>query len=154
MIKIMFVCLGNICRSPMAEFVFRDIVQKKNLSQYFQIASAGTSDEEEGNLVHRGTREELLKHGIICSNKRARKLVAADYDEYDYLIGMEERNLVNMRRFFGGDRDGKMSRLLDFSSCPRDITDPWYTGNFDITYRDINEGCTALLCFLLDSKKI
>lgn len=145
MVKILFVCLGNICRSPMAEFVFRDMVEKRGLADRFSIASAGTSDEEHGNPVHRGTREKLRQEGIPLGDHRAVQMRRGDYQEYDYLIGMEERNLYGMRRIAGGDPDGKMFRLLDFSDRPGNIADPWYTGNFDLTYEDIREGCQGLL---------
>ena len=148
MIKILFICLGNICRSPMAEFIFKDMVEKEGLSNQFQIASAATSSEELGNPVHRGTREKLKACGISTAGKYAVQMKRQDYEDYDYLLGMEERNLSNMRRIAGGDPEGKMHRLLDFSSNPRDIADPWYTGNFDLTYDDIVEGCEAFLAFL------
>lgn len=153
MIKILFICLGNICRSPMAEFVMKDMVEKKGLQHRFYIASAATSTEEIGNPVHPGTRNKLKQYGISTAGKHAVQLKKADYRDYDYLIGMEERNLINMRRITGGDPDEKMYRLLDFSSHPRDIADPWYTGNFDLTYGDIVEGCEALLSYLESQKK-
>lgn len=145
MIKVLFVCLGNICRSPMAEFVLKDLIKKRGLEGQFYVASAATSSEEEGNPVHRGTREKLAEKGISVAGKYARKMIKKDYGEYDYLIGMEERNLSAMRRIAGGDPEGKIRRLLDYSQRPRDIADPWYTGNFDVTYDDILEGCTCLL---------
>ncbi len=144
--KILFVCLGNICRSPMAEFVMKELVRRAGLEGAFQIDSAGTSDEEFGNPVHEGTRSKLRAEGIPCeSGKRARPMTRADYAAYDHLIGMEARNVRDMRRIAGGDPQGKISRLLDFAPRPRDIADPWYTGNFDDTYRNIDEGCRALL---------
>lgn len=148
MINVLFVCLGNICRSPMAEFVMKDMVKKKGLEQYFHIASAATSSEESGNPVHYGTRNKLQQYGISTAGKYAVRMTKKDYQDYDYLIGMEQRNLANMLRIAGGDPDGKIFRLLDFSDDPRDIADPWYTGNFDVTYDDIVEGCEAFLEFL------
>ncbi|MBD5466328.1 MAG: low molecular weight phosphotyrosine protein phosphatase [Lachnospiraceae bacterium] len=154
MIKILFVCHGNICRSPMAEFVMKDMVEKKGLQHQFHIASAATSTEEIGNPVHPGTRNKLKQYGISTAGKYAIQLKKSDYRDYDYLIGMEERNLTNMRRITGGDPDKKMHCLLDFSNHPRDIADPWYTGNFDLTYTDILEGCKAFLSYLENEKEI
>ena len=150
MIKILFICHGNICRSPMAEFVFRDMVQKAGLGSRFMIASAATSTEEIGNPVHHGTRDKLREYGISTEGKYAVQLAKSDYGRYDYLIGMEKRNIINMNRILGGDPEGKVFRLLDFSPEPRDIADPWYTGNFDVTYEDIREGCEYLLKHLLE----
>ena len=152
MIKVLFVCLGNICRSPMAEFVFKDLIKKNNLSKDFLIESAATSSEEVENPVHYGTRNQLAKYGISCNGKRARKITPNDYFEYDYIIGMESRNVVNMLRIFNGDPYNKIKRLLDYSVNPRDIADPWYTGNFEKTYEDIVEGCNAFLEFLRNEK--
>jgi protein-tyrosine phosphatase len=154
MIKVLFVCLGNICRSPMAEFVFQDMVEKRGLADRFYIASAGTSDEERGNPVHRGTREKLQREGIPLGNHRATQMRRSDYEKYDYLIGMEERNLSGMCRIAGGDPEGKIRRLLDFSDRPRDIADPWYTGNFDLTYEDIREGCQRLLEYIIKEQRL
>ncbi len=146
MIKILFVCHGNICRSPMAEFVMRDMIQKRGLEKKIVVSSAATSSEEEGNGVHYGTRRKLAQVGVpVDFSKRARRMTKADYGKYDLLIGMESYNLTNMRRITGGDPEGKMMRLLEYSDRPRDIADPWYTGNFDVTYNDIVEGCTQLL---------
>lgn len=149
MIKTMFVCHGNICRSPMAEFVFRHMVKDKHLSHRFCIASSATSREEIGNSVHYGTKTKLREVGISCDGKRAVQLTKNDYDMYDYIICMDSYNVQNVMRIVGQDKDGKIFRLLDFTSCPRDIADPWYTGNFDETYNDIIEGCTALLDSIL-----
>ena len=149
MIKILFICHGNICRSPMAEFVFRDMVIKRDLGDRFHIASAATSTEELGNPVHYGTVNKLKPYGISTAGKYAVQLKKKDYKEYDYLIGMEYRNIRNINRIIGSDPEHKVCRLLDFSDNPRDIADPWYTGNFDRTYDDIVEGCEGLLDFLL-----
>ena len=154
MIKIMFVCHGNICRSPMAEFVFRDMVQKMGLTDQFHIASSATSTEEIGNHVHRGTRKKLAEYGISPDGKCAIQLQKADYDEYDYIIAMDSNNIRNLSRIIGHDKDGKVSRLLDFTNRLGDIADPWYTGNFDDTYDDVREGCAALLKQIIaDMKK-
>ena len=149
MIKVLFICHGNICRSPMAEFVFRDMVTKRGLGNSFYVASAATSMEEIGNPVHRGTREKLRRHGISTAGKYAVQMKKSDYDKYDYIIGRERWNVVNMMKILREDPEGKVSRLLDFSGRPRDIADPWYTGDFDITYDDIVEGCQALLNHIL-----
>ena len=148
MTKILFVCLGNICRSPMAEFIFRDMIEKRGLSHAFSCASAATSSEELGNPVHPGTRRKLNELGISTAGKTARTMTAKDYQEYDLLIGMEARNVQNMKRICGGDPNQKICRLLDYSNHPRDIADPWYTGNFDVTCNDVIEGCEALLRYL------
>lgn len=148
MTSILFVCLGNICRSPMAEFVFRDLVQKRGLGDRFHIASAATSAEELGNPVHPGTRRRLAREGISTAGKTAVQLTRRDYGRYDLLIGMEQRNLSAMLRILGGDPQGKVRRLLDFTGSPRDICDPWYTGDFDRTYDDVWEGCLGLLEYL------
>lgn len=150
MTKILFVCLGNICRSPMAEFVFRDMVQKQGLGDRFSVASAATSTEELGNPVHPGTQRRLAREGISTRGKTAVQLTRQDYQRYDYLIGMEQRNLSGMLRILGSDPAGKVHRLLDFTDRPRDIADPWYTGDFDRTYDDVVEGCRGLLAHLLE----
>ena len=149
MIRILFVCLGNICRSPMAEFIMKDMVNKRGTADKFYIASAGTSDEEiwngVGNPVYPPAREELARHGITdVSGKRATQLRKSDYGKYDLIIGMEQRNVHTMLRMLGGDPEGKVKRLLDYSDHPRDISDPWYTRNFTSAYNDIVEGCEAL----------
>lgn len=154
LIKVMFVCLGNICRSPMAEFVFRDMVEKAGLKDSFFIASSATSNEEEGNPVHHGTRNILKKHSISVVGKRAVQLTKKDYIEYDYLIAMEQRNITSMQRIIGEDTKKKVYRLLDFSDHKRDIADPWYTENFEKTYQDICEGCTNLLEFMKEKEDI
>lgn len=149
MIKILFICHGNICRSTMAQYVFQHMVDKRGLSSSFYIDSAGTSREEIGNGVHRGTRKKLKEEGIWCGDHRAVQMTKADYGKYDYLIGMDSWNRRNMVRILGSDPEGKVSLLLDFSERPRDIADPWYTGNFDVTYEDVKEGCEALLVHIL-----
>ncbi len=137
MIKVLFVCHGNIRRSPMAEFVLKDITQKENLSNSFYIASAATSTEEIGNPVHHGTRNKLREVGISTAGKYAVQMKKSDYAKYDYLIGMDAWNIRNMNRIAGHDPEHKICRLLDFSEHPRDIADPWYTGDFETTYSDI-----------------
>ncbi len=148
MIKILFICHGNICRSPMAEFVFKDMIHKSGLDDEYYIASAATSTEEIGNGVHPGTRRKLAAYGISTEGKRAVQMKRSDYDQYDLLIGMDSWNIKNMMRIIGSDPEGKVSRLLDYGMRPRDIADPWYTGNFDETYNDVCEGCEALLIAL------
>ncbi len=150
MIKVLFICHGNICRSPMAEFVMKDLVDKSGLSDEFYIASAATSTEEIGNDIHRGTRHKLLEMGIPFAPRRAVQMTRKDYTKYDYLIGMDRWNLRNMRWIAGSDPDGKIHSLLSFAGSSRDIADPWYTGNFDETYSDVVEGCQALLNKLID----
>ena len=148
MTKVLFVCLGNICRSPMAEFLFKDMISKKGLKDKFIIESAGTSNEEEGNPVHYGTKNKLAEVGIITEGKYARQLKKDDYEKFNYIIAMEQRNIRDIYRIVGDDKDNKIYRLLDFSKRPRDIADPWYTHNFEITYNDIIEGLKAFLDFL------
>lgn len=145
MTRILFVCLGNICRSPMAEFIFKDLAAKAGRGAEFEAASAGTSSEEYGNPVYPPARRKLAEHGIACAGKTARQLTRADYDRYDLLIGMESRHLSAMWRICGGDPAGKMHRLLDYTARPADIADPWYTGDFDAAWNDIESGCRALL---------
>ena len=147
-IKVLMVCHGNICRSPMAEFVLKDMVRRRGLEAQFYIDSAATSTEEIGNGVHYGTRQKLAQQGIPCEGHRAVQMTRADYDKYDYLIGMDDANVRNMMRIAGGDPQGKISKLLDFAGISRSIADPWYTGNFDETYRDVVAGCKGLLAHL------
>lgn len=145
MIKILFVCHGNICRSPMAEFIMKDLIRKVNLEQEIEIASAATSTEEIGNDIHYGTKGILKKYGIPYSRRGARQITKADYRHYDYLVGMDSANIRNMNHIFGGDPEGKIHKMLSFAGIDRDVADPWYTGNFEETYRDIITGCQAML---------
>lgn len=145
MIKILFVCHGNICRSPMAEFVMKDLVHKQGLDDCFEIASAATSTEELGNRVHPGTQRKLAEHGISCSGKTARQVRRTDYDNYDYLICMDKYNVRNLNRMLGGDPENKISLLLEHAGRNDEVADPWYTGNFEVTWKDVLEGCTALI---------
>ena len=145
MIKILFVCHGNICRSPMAEFVMKDLVKKAGLEKEFTIASAATHYDEIGSPVYPPARRKMAEHGISCSGHSARLLEKRDYDRFDYLIGMDSANLRNMRRICGGDPHGKISLLLDYAGQHRDVADPWYTGDFEATWQDVEAGCTALL---------
>ena len=145
MIKILFVCHGNICRSPMAEFVMKDMVRKAGLENQFYIASAATSAEELGNPVYPPARRKLAEHGIDCSGKTARRLRKSDYAQYDLLIGMDQANLRNMHRMCGGDPEGKLHLLLDFTNRPGNVADPWYTGDFEATWQDVEQGCQGLL---------
>lgn len=154
MIKVLFVCHGNICRSPMAEFVFKDMVKKQGLEKEFVIASAATSTEEIGNGVHYGTKQKLELYNISCEGKKAVQMKNSDYDKYDYLLGMDNANIRNMIRIANYDNEHKIKRLLDYSNEPRDIADPWYTGNFDETYDDVVEGCTALLTYIKEKHNL
>jgi len=149
MIKVLFVCHGNICRSTMAEFVFKDMVAKKGLEKEFYIASAGTSREELGNPVHHGTRKKLAEVGISCAGKVATQLRREDYDKYDYILGMDHWNIKNMYRILGEDPDGKVKLLLEYAGEDADIADPWYTGDFEATYRDVMRGSTELLAHII-----
>lgn len=142
--KIMFVCHGNICRSPMAEFVMRDIAEKNGCKGMIQISSSATSYEEIGNPVHRGTKNKLSEYGISVEGKYAVKFVKEDYDKYDLIIGMDGYNIKNILKITGGDPLGKVHKLLNFDNSDDDVADPWYTGDFDKTYDDILRGCKAL----------
>ena len=150
--KIMFVCHGNICRSPMAEFVMRDMVKKSGLESEFLIASSATSTEEIGNDIHYGTRRTLEKYGVPFKRREAVQITRADYAKYDLFLGMDTANIRNLHRIFGADPENKIAKLLDFTPRGGDVADPWYTGNFEETWRDINEGCRALLNQLLSTK--
>lgn len=144
MVKILFVCHGNICRSPMAEFVMKRIVHEKGYDGYFEIASAATSTEEIGNPVYPPARRKLAEHGISCEGKTARQITRYDYDYYDYIIAMDRNNIRNLRYEVGEDVNHKISLLMSYTSSARDVADPWYTGDFEATWRDVNEGCMAL----------
>ena len=143
--SILFVCHGNICRSPMAEFVMKDLVKKAGLEHQFSIASAATSTEEIGTPVYPPARRKLAEHGIGCGGHAARQLRRDDYDRWDYLVGMDSANLRNMHRICGGDPEGKISLLLDWTGHPGSVADPWYTGDFEATWQDVLAGCQALL---------
>ena len=144
MIKVLFICHGNICRSPMAEFVMKDIVSKAGMSSQFEIASAATSTEELGNPVYPNARRKLAEHGIGCDGKTARQLTRFDYTHYDLLVGMDSANIRNMQRICGGDPDGKIRLLMEYAGQSRDVADPWYTRDFEATWQDVLSGCTAL----------
>ena len=147
--RIMFVCHGNICRSPMAEFIFKDLIAKQGRANDYIVASSATSTEEIwngiGNPVYPPARAELLKHGITCEGKRAVQLKKSDYDKYDIFLAMDSMNIRNIGRIFGTDPLGKVHKLMDLTDRPGDVADPWYSGRFDVAYADIFEGCTALL---------
>ena len=145
MIKILFVCHGNICRSPMAEFVMKDLVRQAGVESRFHIESAATSTEELGNPVYPPARRKLAEHGISCAGKTARRLTVSDYDKFDLLIGMDRANLRNMHRICGGDPGGKLHLLMDYTDRPGDVADPWYTDDFETTWRDVLSGCRGLL---------
>lgn len=148
MIKILFVCHGNICRSPMAELIFKDMAKRAGIADKFYVSSAATSSEEiwggVGNPVYPPAQRELSKHGISCGGKRAVRLKKDDYEKYDYIIGMDSENMRNMQRLFDGDSQGKLYKLLTFAGSERDVSDPWYTGDFLRAYADIEKGCKAL----------
>lgn len=149
---ILFVCHGNICRSPMAEFVMKKMVADAGLQNVYRIESAATSSEEIGSRVHYKTAAVLEKMGIDCSKKRARRIKLADYDDFDYIIGMDSYNKRNLLRFFGGDPDKKIYKLLEFTGEERDVLDPWYTGDFEATRLDVVAGTEALLKYLEERK--
>ena len=145
MLKILFVCHGNICRSPMAEFIMKDMVNKKGMADMFEISSAATSTEEIGNPVYPPAQAKLKEHNISCVGKTARQMTTADYGYYDYIIAMDRFNLRNMKKFIGNDNDKNVSLLMDYTSRPGDVADPWYTGDFETTWRDIYDGCRGFL---------
>ena len=156
MTRVMFVCHGNICRSPMAEFVFKDMVKKAGLESDFYISSSATSTEEIwngiGNPVYPPAKRELERHGMSCEGKRAVQLKSSDYSEYDYFIGMDSMNIRNMNRILD-DKDGKIYKLLSFTEASKDVADPWYSGDFETTYNDVYNGCEALLKYILNKGK-
>ena len=145
MTKILFICHGNICRSPMAEFVMKDLVKKAELETEFLIESAATSTEEIGNPVYPPARRQLAEHGINCAGKTSRQLTGTDYDQYDLLIGMDRANIRNMNRICGGDPEEKLHLLMEYTDHPGDVADPWYTDDFETTWRDVLAGCKGLL---------
>ena len=145
MIKILFICHGNICRSPMAEFILKDLAEKEGLSAQLQVGSAAVSSEELGHPVYPPARRKLAEHGISCAGKTARQLQREDYARWDLLLGMDRSNLRGMRRICGGDPDGKIRLLMDYTHRPGEVADPWYTGDFEAAWRDISEGCAGLL---------
>ena len=157
MIRIMFVCHGNICRSPMAEFLFKDLIQKAAVSDQFVVSSSATSTEEiwngVGNPVYPPARTELQRHGISCEGKRAVQLQKSDYERYDLFVGMDSANIRNMHRILGGDPQGKIRKLMDYTGRGGDVADPWYSERFDIAYRDIFDGCQGLLNALQNERK-
>ena len=148
MINVLFICHGNICRSPMAEFMFVDMVKKAGLTDKIHVASCATSREAIGWDTHSGTRKKLTEEGVPMYPRRAVQLRASDYEKYDYLIAMDSQNIRNIRRIIKDDPEGKIFTLLQFAGSERDIADPWYTDNFDKTYEDIKEGLTAFMAFV------
>lgn len=153
-VKILFICHGNICRSPMAEMIMKDLVAKAGLSQKYEIASAATSTEEIGNPVYPPAQRILAHHGISSAGKTARRMTKQDYAYYDYLVAMDRNNLRNMRGFVGSDSEKKVSLLMEHTSRPGDVADPWYTGNFEATWRDVLEGCESLLAEIEQTRRV
>lgn len=156
MLKILFICHGNICRSPMAEFILKDMAEKAGIVDRLRIESAAVSSEEiwrgVGNPVYPPARAKLLEHGLDPGDKRARKMTESDYDEYDLLIGMDDSNLRRMKQICGGDPEGKMHLMLEYAGRKGSVADPWYTGDFNATWRDLQEGCKGLMEALLESE--
>lgn len=150
MIRIMFVCHGNICRSPMAEFIMKKLVSDMGYCDDFYIASSATSTEEIGNSVYPPAKAELAKHSICCCGKTSVQLKKSDYEKYDYFNGMDTANIRNMNRIFGNDKDGKIYKLLTFAGRGDDVADPWYSRDFETTYRDIDEGCRGLFKHIME----
>ena len=153
MIKVMFVCHGNICRSPMAEYIFKNMVKEKGMLDNFYIASCATSTEEIGNSVYPPARRKLTEHNISCDGKRSVQLRKEDYNKFDYLVAMDQKNMRNIFKIIKEDTEKKVYKLLDFTSTPKDIADPWYSGDFDTTYDEICKGCKGLLDFIINSEK-
>ena len=154
MIKVCFVCLGNICRSPMAEFIFQSMLENENLQDKVFACSKATSMEELGNPLHPGAAKELEKHGIPYVKRKATTLTKDDYDHFDYFIGMDASNVFHIKRIFGGDPEHKVFKLLNFADDDNDIADPWYTGDFSTTYQDLEIGCKKFLDFLKDNYQL
>lgn len=152
MTRVLFVCHGNICRSPMAEFVMKDMVERAGLSREIYVASAATTTEEIGNPVYPPARRKLAEHGIACEGKTARLMRWSDYERYDLIIGMDQENLYDMRRICKSDPQGKIRLLMDYTDRPGDVADPWYTRDFEATWRDVEEGCQGLLTALKADK--
>ena len=148
MTRILFVCHGNSCRSPMAEFVMKDMVEKAGLAKEIRVASAATTTEEIDNPVYPPARRKLAEHGISCEGKTARQMRYSDYERFDLIIGMDQENLYDMRRICMGDPEGKIHLLMDYTDRPGDVADPWYTRDFEATWRDVEEGCRGLLEWL------
>ena len=146
--KVLFVCLGNICRSPMAKYIFKDLIKKNNLENQIMVDSAATSSEEVGNGIYRHAAAKLREKGIEFDNHRARQITPQDYEKYDYIVCMDERNRSSLRRIFSADPERKISSLMDYTTNPHDVADPWYTGDFSKTEQDIDAGCLAFLNFL------
>ena len=153
MTRILFVCHGNICRSPMAEFVMKGMVRKAGLTKEIHVSSAATTTEEIGNPVYPPARKKLAEHGINCEGKTARRLRIPDYEQHDLIIGMDRENLEDMRRICLGDPEGKIHLLMDYTDRPGDVADPWYTRDFEATWRDVEEGCRGLLEHLSQKEK-
>ena len=148
MTGVLFVCHGNICRSPMAEFLFKDLVARRGLAERFHNESAATTTDEIGNAPHAGTCAILAREGVSCEGKRARQITRDDYERFDVIIGMDDANMRSMQRAFGGDPAGKLHKMMEFAGSERDVADPWYTGDFEATFRDVSDGCEGLLSWL------
>ena len=148
MIRVLFICHGNICRSTMAQFVFEELVRRAGRESEFEADSAATSREEIGNPPHRGTVNKLREVGIPMRSHRARQITCSEYADWDHIVYMDAENAGDLNRILHGDPDGRVSRLLDWTDAPHDVADPWYTGDFNATYKDVLEGCTALLAAL------